>query len=1048
MRQYIRIVCLAGIMFQSNLPVRTQSVSFLTYKNPVIPGDHPDCTVSKIGNDYYTTGSSFNLEPQIYHSTDLVHWRVIAKPVSASWEGFGDTPGGGCWGGQMVYYHNKYWHFFSRANTMHFTTADNPEGPWSMPVRMSNPVQLPFTLGYDNSIFIDDDGKWYLVVKNGQPNNAIVELGTDGQPTGVVYNLNWLNPAPTYPYSWAEGPVMWKYNGYYYYSFARDLSGGQKVMRSRTLTAEKSSWAMIGDFFNENDPQKSTSLFSSPNHSSAVVGAADSSYWVIHPLYAKGEWRGQGRQGLLNQVFYDTMGKPTAVYPINLHFSAPRLPSSGIPWMVPKSDFFETESLNPEWQFYGYTPAHLYSLTERKGWLRLSPKSRRFNLLSKNDGEHNYSLITRVDFDPQSPQDEAGLAIMRGDEKMFVKLVSTVNMLGRKIVLFSFNDRYFQADNISGNVIWLKMVRVNHIIYGYYSQEGIRWIPIEGSFDIAAIDSYSDFSTFTGTRQGLYVQNRTAFFDLYIYRDAYTPILAECPANEYGTRPTALRDGIFTLDSIHNNDWALYAGVEFGSSNYAMACDSVEFTVSSVTGGTIEVWLDSIDTGERMAVCNIDPTSGWNDFRVFKAKTKRITGRRDVYLRFRGTGTGRLLMLKWMRFIPITNPRPLDAAVSNDGRSVELKVTQPLLSSDSLSGFILYANGYSKIIDSIRINKIRTDQIIIYLLEPVTITDTLTLSYTEGNVLSVDSLPLVDFFALPVDNRMAGAIPVIKSVVTNREGDSIEIVFSKPIRLSYEQCKQFKLKINNTDMQTPTDCHCNGDDSSIFVLAFNHRFYYEDTLSLSCSADNIMAVNGGTLEPFSGIPVVNVARGYPLQLMSATLQKENSSYSSLRLKFDKPLLPIVYQPTAFHLVISGAHASMRSITVGHDTVVLTFRPAAKIGDTVLLSYENGNLQSLYGGYLENFYNLQLAVPMIIKYDIRTPTVEIYPVPSEGYLNIRSSQLFDFIRICSVQGVEVFSTSISPAYSFNVSLLLPTGVYLLEVRGNMMVYKTKWIVKRN
>jgi hypothetical protein len=86
-------------------------------------------------------------------------------------------------------------------------------------------------------------------VKNGQPNNGIVELGDDGQPTGVVYNLAWLNPAPDYPYSWAEGPVMWKYDGYYYYSFARDLGGGQKVMRSLTLTADQSAWEMLGDFF-------------------------------------------------------------------------------------------------------------------------------------------------------------------------------------------------------------------------------------------------------------------------------------------------------------------------------------------------------------------------------------------------------------------------------------------------------------------------------------------------------------------------------------------------------------------------------------------------------------------------------------------------------------------------------------------------------------------------------------------------------------------------------------------------------------------------------
>ena len=46
-----------------------QSVSFSTYMNPVIPGDHPDCTLSRIENDYYTTGSSFNVTPVIYSET-------------------------------------------------------------------------------------------------------------------------------------------------------------------------------------------------------------------------------------------------------------------------------------------------------------------------------------------------------------------------------------------------------------------------------------------------------------------------------------------------------------------------------------------------------------------------------------------------------------------------------------------------------------------------------------------------------------------------------------------------------------------------------------------------------------------------------------------------------------------------------------------------------------------------------------------------------------------------------------------------------------------
>ncbi|MCK4297307.1 MAG: family 43 glycosylhydrolase [Candidatus Marinimicrobia bacterium] len=637
-----------------------QSQSFYTYMNPVIPGDHADCTVTKVGKDFYTTGSSFNITPVIYHSTDLVHWEAIAQPVSAAWSGYGDSPGGGCWGGHIVYHNGEYWDFFSRANTMHFVKASDPKSPWSMPVRVNNPSTLPYGLGYDNSIFIDDGNKWYLVVKNGKPNNGIVELGDDGQPTGVVYNLDWLNPGPSYPYSWAEGPVMWKYDGYYYYSFARDLGGGQKVMRSQTLTADQSSWEMLGDFFNEKDPQKVSSLFTSPNHASPAVMLDDSTSWVMHPLYAKGEWKGQGRQGLLNQVRYNANGKPVTDYPINQSFTAPQFPSSGIPWMVPKSDFFTSENLHPEWSFLGYTAQNKSSLTDRPGWLRLSPKSRiKANTVIKNDGEHNYSLITRLDFNPKSESDEAGLWIMRGDEKMFVKLVNSFSADGKNMILFSFENTKYEIENSVGDTLWFKLVRINHKISGYFSSNGTNWIGVGQAVDVSQIDSYSDFSTFTGTRQGLYVKGTSdAWFDLYIYRDAYTPILAECPANQYGTTLSRRTNGISSLDNIQDDDWALYAGVEFGNNEWGKNQDSVSFTASCASsGGIVEVWLDSLDSNSKIAECNISNTGGWDTYKTFITKILiPVSGNHDVYLKFRGAGTDRLFRLQWLTFIAKSNP--------------------------------------------------------------------------------------------------------------------------------------------------------------------------------------------------------------------------------------------------------------------------------------------------------------------------------------------------------------------------------------------------------
>lgn len=643
-----------------------QSPSFQSYMNPVIPGDHPDCTVTKIGDHFYTTGSSFNVTPVIYHSTDLMHWEAIAQPVKASWSNFGDKPGGGCWGGHIVFYDGKYWDFFSRANIMYFVKADDPKGPWSDPVRVTDPPALPYGLGYDNSIFIDDDNKWYLVVKNGQPNNGIVELGSNGQPSGALFDLKWLNPSPALPYSWAEGPVMWKYKNYYYYSFARDLAGGQKVMRSLSLTADSASWEMLGDFFNETDPLKPSALFASPNHASPSVMVSDSTSWVLHPLYAKGEWKGQGRQGLLNQVRYNANGRPVADYPVNKSFTAPKLPSSGIPWMVPKTDYFSTDKLHPEWSSLGYTAAGKYSLTDRPGWLRLSPKSiSKGNMLTKYDGEHNYSLITRLNFAPNSIDDQAGLQLLRGDETMFVKLISSLNAEGKKVVIFSFGSTVYESENTAGDTLWLKMVRVNHSITGYFSADGGNWVQVGQPISVSVIDSYSDFTSFTGTLQGLYVQGaNNAYFDLYIYRDAFTPILAECPANQNGTTRSAPSQGISVLDNIHNNDWALYAGVEFGNNDYYPAPDSIEFTASSIAAsGNIEVWLDSIDTGTKIADCAIGATGNWNNYKPFKAAILPVNGSHDVYLRFTGSGTAKLFQLKWITFT--SNPKPISFVPGN-----------------------------------------------------------------------------------------------------------------------------------------------------------------------------------------------------------------------------------------------------------------------------------------------------------------------------------------------------------------------------------------------
>ena len=54
-----------------------------TYMNPVIAGDHPDAGAIRVGKDYYLVHTTDHYTPGllIWHSTDLVHWKVAGAAL-------------------------------------------------------------------------------------------------------------------------------------------------------------------------------------------------------------------------------------------------------------------------------------------------------------------------------------------------------------------------------------------------------------------------------------------------------------------------------------------------------------------------------------------------------------------------------------------------------------------------------------------------------------------------------------------------------------------------------------------------------------------------------------------------------------------------------------------------------------------------------------------------------------------------------------------------------------------------------------------------------
>ena len=112
-----------------------------------------------------------------------------------------------------------------------------------------------------------------------------------------------------------------------------------------------------------------------------------------------------------------------------------------------------------------------------------------------------------------------------------------------------------------------------------------------------------------------------------------------------------------SLDNIHDGDWALYAGIEFGNSEYPRKPDSLIMTAScGSSGGVVEVWLDSLDSGTKIAECSISGTGSWDVTNIFTTNVLQpVSGNHDVYLKFRGKSSDRLFILQWLTFVDNTH---------------------------------------------------------------------------------------------------------------------------------------------------------------------------------------------------------------------------------------------------------------------------------------------------------------------------------------------------------------------------------------------------------
>lgn len=126
--------------------------------------------------------------------------------------------------------------------------------------------------------------------------------------------------------------------------------------------------------------------------------------------------------------------------------------------------------------------------------------------------------------------------------------------------------------------------------------------------------------------------------------DPFKQIEAETIAWSEGLKTKCSSEAGMYVTSIHNNDYIQIKGVDFkqGAKDFQVSA------ASATVGGDIEIRLGSQE-GTLLGVCKIDNTGGWEEWKGFSAKVKKVKGVHDLFLVFKGE-EGELLNLDSWKF--------------------------------------------------------------------------------------------------------------------------------------------------------------------------------------------------------------------------------------------------------------------------------------------------------------------------------------------------------------------------------------------------------------
>ena len=519
--------------------------------NPVLPGFNPDPSILRVGDDYYIATSTFEWFPgvQIHHSRDLVHWRLLTRPLTRvsqlDMRGVDDSRG--VWApclshdGERFHliYTNMRAHGQFKDSPNYLVTADNITGPWSEPIFMNSS-------GFDPSLFHDDDGrKWFVNQRwdpriENHPFAGIILQEYDPKQECLVGPVT--NIFAGTERQLVEGPHLYRHGGWYHLMTAE---GGTQHEHAVTMARSE---AIDGPY--ELSPHTPTLtadghedvLLRKAGHAS-LVETQHGDWYLAHlcarPIPPTGRCI-LGRETALQKMTWDDDGwlqlADGGVTP-SVEVPAPDLPPHPFDEPPARDDFDATE-LRLDYQ----TPrvplaADRWSLTERPGHLRLRGGE---SLTSRYAQSHlarriqhaGCNVSTCVDFAPQHFQQAAGLTAYYDTTCFYFLGVTHDEKVGRCLTLYGM-DAGAYVNHLKAPIplpgdgpCHLRLqLRLGDLRFAF-SADGAFWTDVGPTLDASVLsDEYGLDLSFTGAFTGLCAMDFSgarlpADFDHFTYQSA------------------------------------------------------------------------------------------------------------------------------------------------------------------------------------------------------------------------------------------------------------------------------------------------------------------------------------------------------------------------------------------------------------------------------------------------------------------------------------------------------------------------------------------------